>query len=205
MKAAIINYGVGNLFSISSALKRVGFDIDVKDDIGRNWREYDLVIFPGVGTFKAVAMYFNKRLGVFEDIKRSGMVFLGICVGMQIMFDYGLEGGFNKGLGWVKGYVDKLKTNLKLPHIGWDKVYISTSNNDICLHFMEIDKSYMYFIHSYVVYPAKSEAICMLSYYGEQFPALIIENNIVGTQFHPEKSSKSGVAFLKILAKWLKC
>uniref|UniRef100_A0A7C5TF22 Imidazole glycerol phosphate synthase subunit HisH n=1 Tax=Ignisphaera aggregans TaxID=334771 RepID=A0A7C5TF22_9CREN len=205
MKAVIINYGVGNLFSISSALKRVGLDVDIKDDIAKNWREYDLVILPGVGTFKAVATYFNKRLGIFEDIKRSGMMFLGICVGMQIMFDYGHEGGFNKGLGWVKGYVDKLKTNLKLPHIGWDKVYITTSNNDACQRFMEIDKSYMYFIHSYVVYPAKSEAICMFSYYGEQFPALIIENNIVGTQFHPEKSSKSGIAFLRILAQWLKC
>ncbi|MCS7111128.1 MAG: imidazole glycerol phosphate synthase subunit HisH [Ignisphaera sp.] len=205
MKAVVVNYGVGNLFSIVSSLRRVGFDVDVKDSFNTIQRGYDLIVFPGVGTFKAVARYLRERADVFEDIRSRGVYFLGICLGMQIMFEYGFEGGLHSGLGWFKGYVDRLGTNLKLPHIGWSRIYAAENADKICEIFNDINGSYVYFIHSYAAYPADSTIVCMVSHYGTRFPALIARGNTVGTQFHPEKSGKVGLTFLATLYRWIRC
>lgn len=205
MKAVVINYGVGNLFSIVSSLRKVGFDIAVMSFLDRNWKEYNLVVFPGVGTFNAVSMYIRRMAEVFEEAKEAGVWFLGTCLGMQIMFEYGFEGGFHKGLGWFKGYVDRLVTDLKLPHIGWNRIYTIKNANSSCEIFSGISDRYVYFIHSYVAYSIDDTILCMVSYYGTTFPALVVKKNIVGTQFHPEKSSKVGLAFLDTLYRWIKC
>ncbi len=201
MRSLIINYGVGNLYSISSSLARVGFEVEIssipKDD-------YDLVVFPGVGSFPAVSRYVLKYRELIEDIRRSGVAFLGICIGMHILFEYGLEGGVNRGLGWFKGYIDKISTSNKLPHIGWDKVYLHSKSRSCSIGSI-LDNEYVYFIHSYIAYPSEDDIICLVSNYGTIFPAMVARERVLGTQFHPEKSGKTGLRFLESIYRWLKC
>jgi len=199
MKALVVNYSVGNIFSISSALKRVGFDVSVDDVNDLVGHDYDLIVFPGVGSFSTVAKYVNSNAEILNELRGRGTYFLGICIGMHVMFEYGLEGGFNRGLGWFRGYVDLIKANVKLPHIGWDVVYVDYVDevNEV------IANQYVYFIHSYVAYTV-DEPYNTYSYYGIKFPALITKGNIVATQFHPEKSGKVGIKFLENLKRWLR-
>ncbi|MDK6028372.1 imidazole glycerol phosphate synthase subunit HisH [Ignisphaera sp. 4213-co] len=201
MKAVVINYGVGNIYSIYNALKKVGFEVSIELEPKRH---ADIIVFPGVGTFKAVSTYMTRYVDVINELKKSGVAFLGICIGMQVMFEYGLEGGEkNKGLGWFKGYIDKIKTNSKLPRIGWDKIrYV---NNEKCRPFLDFDGKYMYFMHSYTAYIDEYNNICFISEYGSAIiPSMILKDRVIGVQFHPEKSSKNGIEFLKRIAKWLK-
>ncbi|ARM76290.1 imidazole glycerol phosphate synthase subunit HisH [Acidianus manzaensis] len=194
MKAIVINYGVGNLFSISSALKRNGFDVEISEEL----KEADLIVFPGVGSFSAVSKFINDRKDKINELRNNGISFLGVCLGMQIMFDEGTEGGYSKGLGWFKGKVDKIDAQVKLPHIGWDKIY----NLGNCELAENLDGKYAYFVHSYVAYT--KDNIAMISHYGIDYPVMICKDNIVGTQFHPEKSSNTGKIFFYNLKRWLK-
>jgi glutamine amidotransferase len=201
MKALIINYGVGNLFSVTNSLKKAGFSVAIADE---PTKDSELVVLPGVGTFKAVAKYIRDRIELFNEILNSGTAFLGICLGMQVMYEYGFEGGaINQGLGWFRGYVDRMKTSAKLPHIGWDRIRY-TGNAD-CSEFLELDGRYMYFIHSYVAYDYDPNTTCFTSVYGEaEFPSMVLKRGVIATQFHPEKSSFNGMLFFKILARWLR-
>lgn len=195
MKALIVNYGVGNLFSIASALKRNGFGVEITNELKP---EVDLVVFPGVGSFSAVAKFIENKRERINDLKTKGVKFLGICLGMQIMFEEGTEGGYSKGLGWFRGKVDRISANVKLPHIGWDKIYSVNS----CELNESLDNRYAYFVHSYVAYT--TDNVIMISNYGINFPSMVYKENIVGTQFHPEKSSETGRIFFENLKRWLK-
>ncbi len=195
MKALVVNYGVGNIFSIASALRKVGFEVVVDSRVGSN---YDLIVFPGVGNFASVSRFVKLNADVLNDVMGVGIPFLGICIGMHIMLEYGFEGGLNRGLGWFKGFADKIRADVKLPHIGWDKVY--TKNTD---DFEFLNGQYVYFMHSYIAY--NTEGYEVFGYYGVEFPALLRKGTIVGTQFHPEKSSKVGIKFLSSLTSWLRC
>ncbi|BCU71365.1 imidazole glycerol phosphate synthase subunit HisH [Stygiolobus caldivivus] len=202
MRATVINYGVGNLFSISSGLKRVGFEVSVNSEPFGN---EDLVVLPGVGSFSAVSGYLGSRREVFEDMRKSGVYFLGVCLGMQVMFEEGTEGGISKGLGWFKGKVDKLiqnnKERLKLPHIGWEKLVVT----DLTCPLTEgLNNQYVYYVHSYVAYPDDESIVRAVSVYGISYPAIVCSGNLIGTQFHPEKSSKVGKVFLGNLYRWVK-
>ncbi|MEM4130565.1 MAG: imidazole glycerol phosphate synthase subunit HisH, partial [Metallosphaera sp.] len=178
MKALVLNYGVGNLFSISSALRRTGFEVEIATEP----KEVDLIVLPGVGSFSAVASFISRWKRELNDFRRRGVKFLGVCLGMQIMFEEGSEGGRSQGLGWFSGYVDLIKGAEKLPHVGWDVVEESKP----CILTEQLDKKYVYFVHSYVAYTDFQAA--MISRYGLEFPALICNDQIAGTQFHPEKS-----------------
>lgn len=195
MKALVVNYGVGNLFSISSALRRLGIEVYVDNRLDGN---YDLIVFPGVGNFSSVAKFIKLNADTLNGLRNAGIPFLGICIGMHIMLDYGLEGGLNEGLHWLMGYAGKINAEVKLPHIGWDKVY------SICVDDLNegIDGQYVYFMHSYIAYT--SERCCTFGHYGIEFPALLHKDNLIGTQFHPEKSGKVGVRFLSNVVRWLK-
>jgi glutamine amidotransferase len=201
VKALVLNYGVGNLFSIANSLKRTGFSVTIASELMEN---SDLVVLPGVGTFKAVAKFLNDRAELFNKLLETGMAFLGICLGMHVMFEYGFEGGVtSKGLGWFRGYVDRLKVSAKLPHIGWDKIMYT--GNAICSEFQEVNGAYMYFIHSYVAYGYDANVVCFMSRYGEaEFPAMIARDRVIATQFHPEKSGSNGMLFFKTLLRWLR-
>ncbi|BDC19650.1 imidazole glycerol phosphate synthase subunit HisH [Acidianus sp. HS-5] len=193
MKALVVNYGVGNLFSISSGLKRAGFEVEISKEI----KPADLIVFPGVGSFSAVSNFILTNSDIINDLKKSGVHFLGVCLGLQIMFEKGTEGGESKGLGWFKGVVDKIQANVKLPHIGWDKIYVTGD----CELSDELDGKYAYYVHSYVAYT--DDNVVMKSNYGIDYPAMICKENVVGTQFHPEKSSGTGRIFFENLKRWV--
>ncbi len=197
MKALIINYGVGNLFSIYSGLRRIGFDVLISNEPKEG---FDLIVLPGVGSFSAVTSYLSKYYNQLNEFRKSGTAFLGVCLGMQVMFEYGTEGGLSRGLGWIKGKVDKIDADVKLPHIGWDKLYLVKEG---CELTEGLNNNYVYYVHSYVAYPGE-DVTYMKSKYGIEYPALVCKDNLIGTQFHPEKSGDVGKRFLENLARWLR-
>lgn len=201
MKSLVINYGVGNLYSISSSLARVGFEVEISSNPKSG---YDLIVFPGVGSFPAVSRYILRYREMLEDLRSSGVAFLGICIGMHILFEYGSERGINRGLGWFKGHVDRINTFNKLPHIGWDKVYL-VNRSGLCSIGSDLDNEYVYFMHSYIAYPSENNIVCLVSDYGIRFPAMVAGERIIGVQFHPEKSGKIGLKFLGTIYRWLRC
>ncbi|BBD73978.1 imidazole glycerol phosphate synthase subunit HisH [Sulfodiicoccus acidiphilus] len=197
MRALVVNYGVGNLFSISSALRRKGLEVDIGTELTNS---YDLLVFPGVGAFSAVSKFLNSRRDQLNELKESGSRFFGVCLGMQVMFQSGSEGGRSEGLGWLKGVVDKLVNSPKLPHIGWDRL-IETKPSIL---IEGLEGKYFYFVHSYAAYDVDNDYVRGFSVYGVKFPAVVEKDSLVGTQFHPEKSGASGSLFLDNLMRWLK-
>jgi len=196
MKATVINYGVGNLFSIKSGLERVGFETTISF---LPQGDEDVIVLPGVGAFSAVSSYLNSIKDKFEEMKEKGVKFLGVCLGMQVMFEEGTEGGVTKGLGWFKGKVDRIQSkNVKLPHIGWDKLFVT---NDKCGIAEGLNDKYVYYVHTYVAYTNDYVAY---TEYGIRYPAVICNDFAVGTQFHPEKSSENGKIFLRNFYSWVK-
>jgi glutamine amidotransferase len=197
VKAQILNYGVGNIFSLASALTRAGFQVTVNEDLVN---DVDLVAMPGVGAFSAVSASLERLNSKLNEMRERGIYFLGVCLGMQVMFQEGTEGGRSKGLGWLKGRVERIRGDVKLPHIGWDRV---RSVNQ-CELTEGLDGKYFYFVHSYIAKGVEGRVVKLSSFYGEDFPALVCEGNLVGTQFHPEKSSQSGRIFFHNLRRWMK-
>ena len=191
MKVAVLDYGIGNLFSIKRSLQKIGLNVEVTSSI--KGYEYDGIVLPGVGNFKAGV----KNLGSSrEDIIRltsSGTPLLGICLGMQLLFEESQEsdGG---GLALLKGRIIRLPKNVKTPHMGWNNLHI-ISDNEILDGIDERD--YFYFVHSYYARPADRSVIVAETEYGIRFASVIAEGNIYGTQFHPEKSGRSGYRILR--------
>jgi glutamine amidotransferase len=195
MRALVLHYGVGNIYSIKGGLQRAGFQVEVSNEIRS---DVDLIVFPGVGSFSAVAKFLEERRQAIEEAKEKGVKFLGVCLGMQVMFEKGTEGGLNNGLGWYEGIVDRIKGEVKLPHIGWDLV----KDLGWCELTEGLDGKYVYYVHSYVAYTPERPAA--VSFYGVEYPAVVCNDFSVGTQFHPEKSSKAGEVFLYNLARWVR-
>jgi glutamine amidotransferase len=192
---AVVKYGVGNIYSITSALRRLGVRVDVVSGELKRLHEYDAVILPGVGSYPA-AMKRLKAWGVEHllDYVSSGGIVLGICLGMQLLFQKSSEGGEVRGLGLLPGTVDKLKAR-KLPHMGWSKVYRLRECS--LLSGLELP-AYFYFMHSYGVHSYSLDYSCGVASYGEStFLAVVEKPPIYGTQFHPERSGLSGLAVLR--------
>lgn len=196
----IIDYGMGNLHSVSSALKRLGqpyFVSDKKEELA----EADKLLLPGVGSFKD-AMSILKGTGLADFIKEeaaAGKPLLGICLGMQLLFEESEENGLTKGLSLLPGRVERFtgKTETgeryKVPHMGWNKLHYTQPSSLI----ENLDEGFVYFVHSYVVNPGDSETlIAEAEYGGRSVPAVVGKKNIFGTQFHPEKSSEVGMTIL---------
>lgn len=202
---AVIDYGMGNLRSVQKALEVAGAKARVTcrpEDI----KKCDKVVFPGVGAF-GDAMKELKRFNLAEAIKdsiRAGKPFLGLCLGMQLLFDKSDEAPGVKGLGVLKGDVKKFKLkNLKVPHMGWNEIVHgrrSTVHDPSILKGVPND-SYMYFVHSYYVRPEDKKSILTTTDYGIKFASGVAKDNIYGLQFHPEKSQDLG---LKILRNFVK-
>lgn len=194
MSIALINYGMGNLTSVKNSLEFIGFDIEVVDD-KEALLNFDTLILPGVGAF-AKAMDKLNETGMGEAIKlaaEQGKKIIGICLGMQLLFEESHEFGRHKGLGLIKGDVLPFegKIDLRIPHMGW--------NEAICTRpeFESLSGDF-YFVHSYYCNPAKEENILFKTSYGIDFCSGVVENDqIFGLQFHPEKSQKSGLELLK--------
>ena len=191
MKVAVLDYGIGNLFSIKRSLQRIGLDVEVTSSI--KGCKYDGIVLPGVGNFKTGA----ENVGLLrEDIVRltsNGTPLLGICLGMQLLFEESQESD-GRGLALLRGKIIRLPKDVKTPHMGWNNLRI-IADNEILDGIDERD--YFYFVHSYYARPADKSVIAAETEYGIRFASVVAEGNIYGTQFHPEKSGKSGSRILR--------
>ncbi|MBL0708333.1 MAG: imidazole glycerol phosphate synthase subunit HisH [Sulfurimonas sp.] len=196
---AIVDYNMGNLASVQNAFNLLGEKTVVESD-PKKFKEYDKLILPGVGAF-GDAMEHLKDRDMIDAIKlyaKSGNNILGICLGMQLLFESSREFGDNEGLGLIKGNVKafdrtKFEEKLKVPHIGWNKMF--TSAHPL---FENLDEEhYLYFVHSFHVECGDKEDIIGKTNYGYEFTSAVAHNNIFGIQPHPEKSHENGLAILK--------
>ncbi|NLD48886.1 MAG: imidazole glycerol phosphate synthase subunit HisH [Clostridiaceae bacterium] len=198
---AIIDYGVGNLKSVEKAFHFI--DCDAKVSCDRDFiLNADAVVLPGVGAF-ADAIKSLEKSGMYEVVKKvieDNKPFLGICLGMQLLFDYSEEGGQNvKGLGVFKGAIRQLpeNMNLKVPHMGWNSLEIRGQSP----LFKDLGGNpFVYFVHSYYLDTDDSDIVIARTNYGLNFAVAVQRGNIFATQFHPEKSGEVGLAILKNFA-----
>ncbi len=193
---AVIDYGAGNLRSIRRALEAAGAQVTVSSE-SEEVRQADAVVFPGVGAAGA-AMDRLHELGlvdVISDVVAEGRPFLGICLGMQLLFEHQEEGN-TRGLGLLQGRVRTLSPEVKVPQIGWNRVrWIQAA---ACYQPAEEDD--FYFVHSYVIEPSDAADVVAITRYGEVFPSIVRHGRVWGTQFHPEKSGPAG---LRLIAGWV--
>ncbi len=190
----IIDYGVGNLASVKNALDKLGVQSKISSD-PKIIKTNDTLILPGVGA-AGQGMKNLKRLGldkvIIEEIKK-GKPFLGICLGMQLLFEKSEEGNV-KCLGIFKGGVKKFKKMKKIPQIGWNSIKFSKENK-LCKGIK--NESFFYFVNSFYCQPFDKSIITGVTDYGENFASIVTKGKVVGVQFHPEKSGKVGFKLLK--------
>ncbi len=196
MRTVVVDYGMGNLRSVAKALEHVGFEnVSVSAD-AEEVRGADVVVFPGQGAFRR-AMENLRKLSLIEPLLahiERGKPFLGICLGLQLLFERSYEHGETEGLGVLKGEVVLLPPGLKLPHIGWNQVWIRKREG----LFSGIgDGEFFYFVHSYHVVPEDEDVIASTTDYGVYFVSAIQRENLWAVQFHPEKSQRKGLALLR--------
>lgn len=200
---AVIDYGVGNLFSLVSSLRAVGAECEVTSD-PESIRRADKIILPGVGAFEdAKRKLTDSGLDrVVVDEARAGKPILGICLGMQMLFERSYEYGEHEGLGLLRGSVvgmeGRLPPELKIPHIGWNSLIVK-AEHPIFKYTNEGD--FVYFVHSYYA-EGCDESLLATTEYGREITAAVALNNVTGTQFHPEKSGEVGLNILRAFAEW---
>ena len=200
---AIFDYGVGNLLSLSSSVKSLGAEIRVTRDAD-DLRAADHILLPGVGAF-ADAMAKLEATGLVPVLREETQKkpLLGICLGMQLLFEKSYEYGEHAGLGLIPGAVcpladDLSDPNLKVPHIGWNALDILRPN--AMTEGLE-NGCYVYFVHSFMAHPADENDLAAVTDYGTRVPAMVARGNLFGCQFHPEKSGEVGLAMLRNFAK----
>lgn len=203
-KVTIVDYGLGNIVSAQQSFLKVIFDnrMDVEvyiSDDPKKIKESSHIVLPGQGAFESCINGLKNKTGLIDALEESVMndkkPFLGICVGMQLMANFGYENGKHKGLGWIKGSIKKIKAeNLKLPHMGWNNIKLV--NNSYKMNFSTENKDF-YFVHSYFFDCFEEKNIVAVTNYGLNFPSIVAKENIYGVQFHPEKSSNQGLELIK--------
>jgi len=198
---AVIDYGMGNLKSVSKALEAVGAAVNVTSR-PEEIETASAIVLPGVGAFSR-AMKNLEKLGVLPAILKGigeGKPYLGICLGLQLLFTESEEHGIHKGLDVIKGKVKRFDPGLKIPHMGWNEVKIKSTvhgprSTDI---FKSVpDDSYFYFVHAYYGEPEDKSVIAATTEYGREFTSAVNKGNVWGVQFHPEKSSNMGLKILE--------
>lgn len=204
----IIDYGAGNIFSISNALKKNQIENKIISQ-EKDFKDCRKLIIPGVGAFSS-AIDKLKSKNFFEIIKehqKKGHQIIGICLGMQILYSEGNENGIHRdGLDFIQGYVEKLQPNLngknifRLPHIGWSKIHINKKFEN---YFRNCNSEKFYFVHSYacISKDRKTETIANCIYGNSNFDCFVKKDNVYGIQFHPERSSISGLNLLNNILK----
>jgi len=197
----IVDVGIGNIGSLKGAVYELGFD-SVLVQKPPQLQECDNIILPGVGSFHhGIQMMIEAN--IFEPIQKvvsAGTPLLGICLGMQLLFDHGDEGGNSHGLGLIQGSIQRFQNDplFHLPHVGWNEVH-KTQNHPVWSGIKQgVD---FYFVHSYKANCA-SDCVLGTTDYGEVFPALVTAGSVVGMQFHPEKSQKNGLKMLENFCRW---
>ena len=191
---AIVDYGAGNLKSVKNALDYLDVDSIITDDL-KNIKKADRLILPGDGSFGYMIENLEKKdlVNPIKNFIKSGKPFLGICLGLQGLFEESEESPKVKGLSIFKGKVLKFRKG-KVPQIGWNKIFPKQKNI--------FKEDFMYFVNSYYVVPKDNSITATITDYNGNFVSAIESNNITAMQFHPEKSGKAGIELLK---RWLKC
>ena len=195
----IIDYGMGNLYSVKNAFLSLGAKAEIIDKPNQ-LLEMSKAVLPGVGAF-GDAMDILSKSGLSKSIKefvQTQRPFLGICLGLQLLFEKSSESPGKKGLCLLKGKVEKFKGKIKIPHIGWNRIIIK-KQTDLLSGVSR--NSFFYFCHSYYVKPQDKNVISCVTDYGINFTSIVASGNIFGIQFHPEKSQSSGLKILENFAK----
>jgi glutamine amidotransferase len=196
VRIAIFDYGSGNLFSLKAALERIGAEVHIVKDL-ENLDRFDGLVLPGVGNFDPAIRSLREYRKDLEEAIESGMPMLGICLGMEMLFDRSEEGKL-KGLSILDGDVVMLSRKQKIPHMGWNNLKIVRGSK--LLKGLK-DNAWVYFVHSFRAKPKDGKVVVAKSEYGSEFPAVIEYKNLFGTQFHPEKSGDIGTVMLKNFLK----
>ena len=212
MKLAVVDYGSGNLRSAAKALERAASDAGLRAEVDvtpspEAVRRADRIVLPGVGAFGDCRRGLAALDGMIEALEESvigaGRPFLGICVGMQLMARTGLEHGCHPGLGWVAGEVvaiDREDQGLKIPHMGWNELNFTESRHPV---LQGLDSgTHVYFVHGYMFRAEERGAVWAEVEYGGPVTAAIGRDNMLGTQFHPEKSQRAGLRLLANFLQW---
>jgi len=202
MSITIVDYGMGNLRSVQKAFERIGVEARITQD-AREVRDADRLVLPGVGGFRDAILELRK-LSFVEPLREfiaSGRPFLGICLGLQLLFDVSYEEGEHEGLGIISGDVVRfeLPREFKVPHMGWNQV-TRTRHSELLKDLP--DGTHFYFVHSYYVRPSDPEVVLLTADYGGTFCAAVQRGNLFATQFHPEKSQEVGSRLLRNFAAW---
>jgi len=200
-KIVIIDYGVGNLRSISKALEETGAT-PVISKLGQEIHAADALILPGVGAFEEAVKHLKPISQLILEEIDSGKPLLGICLGLQLLFTASTEGGLRKGLNVFNGKVVRLPKDLKIPHIGWNTLKVLRPENPI-LNSVP-DGSYVYFVHSYYAQVECRDHVIAETEYGIRFPSIIAKGRIFATQFHPEKSAAVGLRMIGNFVNYVK-
>lgn len=198
MVIGIIDYGMGNLKSVSNALKYIGVESLISGDV-TTLTKCDKLILPGVGAFQdAIELIRAKGLDVLlEKAQAAGTPILGICLGMQLMFESSTEFGEHIGLGLLKGHIVKLDVPLKIPHMGWNELHI---HKEAPLFTGLKERSNVYFVHSYYL-ETEADIVSATTHYGKEIQIAAQSGNTFALQFHPEKSGDTGLKILENFAR----
>ena len=192
MRIGVIDYGMGNLYSVEQALLRLGADVVVTSDVAE-LNAADALVLPGVGAFPD-AMERLAELGLTDYVRETKKPLLGICLGMQLMFQSSVEVRKTEGLGIFKGSIERFEGVSRVPHMGWNELVFTDGE--------VVGDGYVYFVHSfYGVDLEPTELVAYADYEGVKVPAVVSKGNFTGMQFHPEKSSATGIA---LLTEWMK-
>ncbi|MEZ4219027.1 MAG: imidazole glycerol phosphate synthase subunit HisH [Myxococcota bacterium] len=208
-RAALLDYGAGNLRSVAKALERSGFAVDVTDDPAVVARA-DGVVLPGVGAFRDAAERLRAS-GLEDACKRAidgGRPYLGLCFGLQLLFDEGTEHGVTKGFGVLRGRVERFPdedvdgSRLVVPHIGWNEVRFERRAGHPMLERLP-ERDWFYFVHSYRPVPVDERIVVGRTDYGGTFASAVATERLFAAQFHPEKSQKAGKRVLDAFFAWV--
>tara|TARA_B100000029_G_scaffold115267_1_gene107742 strand:- start:605 stop:1246 length:642 start_codon:yes stop_codon:yes gene_type:complete len=211
MSIAVIDYGSGNLKSAAKALEAAANNINTSSKIivssdPKTIKQSDKIVLPGQGSFRDCYLGIKRISGLDEALNEFALEkkkpILGICVGMQLFAKTGYESQETRGFGWIDAEVRKINhinKKLKLPHMGWNELELK---KDFFLFSKVKNKSHVYFIHSYEFMTKQKDCVVATTNYGNSIIAAVVKENIVGTQFHPEKSQKNGLIILENFLKW---
>jgi glutamine amidotransferase len=200
---AIVDYGMGNLFSIYNALNRVDASLKiVNDPEDLSLANADGIVIPGVGAFGRCMDRLSRFEGALLQAFLEGTPILGICIGLQVLFEQSEESPGSKGLGWIRGNVVRLPEGVMIPQMGWNSLSIIRP-----VEMLEgiADGDMFYFVHSYYGVPADKSVVCATTHHGVDVTAAIAKDNLFATQFHPEKSGVKGLKILENFVRSTRC
>ena len=195
-----MNYGVGNLRSIRKGLEKSGAQVKITHN-PTELIASDAIVLPGVGAFAPAVKNMAPIADVVAEAMDSGKPIFGVCLGLQLLFTQSSEGGTIKGLDFISGNVVKLPDTVKTPQMGWNTIDFAKAHP--LLDGVK-DHSYVYFVHSFYPQPTDPDTIVTTTQYGVKFASMVARKNLFATQFHPEKSSKTGLTMLKNFVKIVK-